>query len=114
MRPGVRSRVFSGCGVCCGCEPATSRSPLSLRFTTAPPDPSGLGTLLEKSSTGHFWQVLLQDPDPAALATLRQRPDLSDIEDTAVSLEEVYAGLMAKPTTAPPENGPPLVRKVVE
>ncbi len=87
---------------------------VSLRFTTAPPDPSGLGTLLEKSSTGHFWQVLLQDPDPAALATLRQRPDLSDIEDTAVSLEEVYAGLMAKPTTAPPENGPPLVRKVVE
>lgn len=86
---------------------------VSLRFTAAPPDPTGLGTLLEKTCTGHFWQVLLQDPDPAALAALRQRPDLSDIEDVAVSLEEVYAGLMARPA-APSEHGapPPLVTRV--
>ncbi|MBM3979028.1 MAG: ABC transporter ATP-binding protein [Planctomycetes bacterium] len=84
---------------------------VSLRFEGAPPDPTGLGTVLEKSSTGRFWQVLLQDPDAGALAALRTRPDLSDIEDTAVSLEEVYAGLMARPSK-PSENGaPPLVTR---
>jgi ABC-2 type transport system ATP-binding protein len=85
---------------------------VSLRFTDSPPDPTGLGTVLEKIGTGRFWQVLLQDPDQAAIAALRQRPDLSDIEDVSVSLEEVYAGLMAR--HAPSENGalPPMVRRV--
>jgi ABC-2 type transport system ATP-binding protein len=88
---------------------------VSLRFTDVPPDPSGLGTVLERNGTGRFWQVLLQDPDPAAIASLRARPDLSDIEDAAVSLEEVYAGLMAR-TVPPTPNGalPPLVRRVGE
>src|SRR6266545_3378367 len=88
---------------------------VSVRFTDAPPDPTGLGTILEKSGTGRFWQVLVKDPDSAAIAALRQRPDLSDVEDSAVSLEEVYAGLMARPA-APSENGtaPPLVRRVSE
>ena len=88
---------------------------VSLRFADAPPDPTGLGTVLEKTATGRFWQVLVQDPDPAALAALRKRPDLSDIEDVAVSLEEVYAGLMAR-HPSPSENGapPPLVRRVGE
>jgi ABC-2 type transport system ATP-binding protein len=85
---------------------------VSLRFADAPPDPAGLGTVLEKSSTGRFWQVLLQDPDAGAIAALRQRPDLSDIEDVSVSLEEVYAGLMARPA-APSDNGAvPMVHKL--
>src|SRR4051812_29289603 len=88
---------------------------VSLRFTDAPPDPAGLGTILEKNGTGRFWQVLVQDPDPGAVAALRQRPDLSDVEDVPVSLEEVYAGLMAR-HAAPSENGapPPLVQRVGE
>lgn len=88
---------------------------VSLRFTDAPPDPAGLGTILEKNGTGRFWQVLVQDPDPGAISALRQRPDLSDVEDVAVSLEEVYAGLMSRPG-APSESGalPPMVRKVGE
>jgi ABC-2 type transport system ATP-binding protein len=86
---------------------------VSLRFTDVPPDPAGLGTILEKNGTGRFWQVLVQDPDPEAVAALRRRPDLSDVEDVSVSLEEVYAGLMARPA-APSENGtlPPMVRRV--
>jgi ABC-2 type transport system ATP-binding protein len=88
---------------------------VSLRFADAPPDPTGLGTVLEKNGTGHFWQVLVQDPDPDAIAALRQRPGISDVEDCPVSLEEVYAGLMAR-QPAPSENGavPPMVRKVSE
>jgi ABC-2 type transport system ATP-binding protein len=86
---------------------------VSLRFTDSPPDTAGLGTVLEKNGTGRFWQVLLQDPDPEALAALRRRSDLTDFEDVPVSLEEVYAGLMARSRNAS-ENGslPPLVRKV--
>ena len=89
---------------------------VSLRFTDAPPDAVGLGTVLsttvEKHGTGRSLQVLVQDPDPDAIAALRRRADLSDVEDAAVSLEEVYAGLMAKPS----ENGalPPMVRRVDE
>ncbi len=86
---------------------------VSLRYTDAPPDPTGLGTVLEKNGTGRFWQVLLQDPNADAIAALRTRADLSDIEDVSVSLEEVYAGLMARPV-APSENGalPPMVHRV--
>jgi ABC-2 type transport system ATP-binding protein len=88
---------------------------VSLRFSDSPPDPTGLGTILEKNGTGRFWQVLVQDPDPAAVAALRQRPDLTDVEDVAVSLEEVYTGLMSRPS-GPSESAalPPMVRRMGE
>lgn len=94
---------------------------VSLRFTNAPPDAVGLGTVLntevERNGTGSHWRVLVQDPSADAIAALRQRADLSDIEDVAVSLEDVYTGLMAKPSV-PSENGaaalPPMVRRVTE
>ena len=70
---------------------------------------------VEKNGSGRVWYALVQDPDAAAIAALRRRPDLTDIEDETVSLEEVYAGLMAKPA-GPSVNGtlPPLVRRVPE
>ena len=88
---------------------------VSLRFTDSPPDAAGLGTVLERNGTGHFLQLLLQDPDDQAIAALRRRPDLTDVEDVPVSLEEVYAGLMAR-QPAPSENGaaPPMVKRVGE
>lgn len=83
---------------------------LSLRYTDAPPDPTGLGTILERLGTGHFWQVVVQDPNPDAVAALRRRADVTDFEDAAVSLEEVYAGLMARP--AADTGAPPMVTRV--
>lgn len=81
---------------------------VSLRFADRPPDPAGLGTVLERNGTGRFWQVVIQDPDPAAVAALRESPGVSDFEESAVSLEEVYAALMARSA-----NGAiPMVRKV--
>jgi ABC-2 type transport system ATP-binding protein len=71
---------------------------LSLRFADTPPDPSGLGTVLERNGTGRFWQVLVQNPEPAAVAALRAAPGVSDFEDVPVTLEEVYAALMARST----------------
>src|SRR5438874_2531728 len=69
---------------------------VSLRFADAPPDPTGLGTVLERNGTGRFWQVLVQDPDPGAIAALRERPGVSDFEDVAVTLEEGDAALRAR------------------
>jgi ABC-2 type transport system ATP-binding protein len=87
----------------------------SLRFEGRPPDPTGLGTLLERNGTGRFWQVLVQDPDPAAVAVLRSRPGVSDFEDSPVTLEEVYAALMARLPNGTPGDRPPgiipMVRK---
>lgn len=84
---------------------------LSLRFTNGPPDPTELGTVLERAATGHYWQVLVRDPNPDAVAALSRRPDISDFEDVSVPLEEVYAGLMAK--SASEGDAVPLVRKVL-
>ncbi len=69
---------------------------LSLRFTERAPDPANLGTVLERNGTGRFWQVLVQDPDPTAVAALQHSPGVSDFEDVPVTLEEVYAALMAR------------------
>ena len=86
---------------------------ISLRFADSPPDPLGLGTVLERNGTGRFWQVLVQDPDAGAVAALRGGSGVSDFEDAAVTLEEVYAALMARAAPAA-ANGPaiPMVRKV--
>src|SRR3954467_8715504 len=81
---------------------------ISLRFADSPPDPAGLGTVLERNGTGRFWQVLVQDPDPGAVAALRGSSGVSDFEDAPVTLEEVYTALMARSA-----NGAvPMVRKV--
>jgi ABC-2 type transport system ATP-binding protein len=80
----------------------------SLRFADRAPDPTALGTVLERNGTGHFWQATVQDPDAAAVEALRAAPGVSDFEDAAVTLEEVYAALMARPTA------PPLVKRVGE
>ena len=84
---------------------------ISLRFVEQPPDASGLGTVLERNGTGRFWQVLLQDPDAGAIATLRNSSSITDFEDVPVTLEEVYSALMAKHV---PGNGAaiPLVKKL--
>lgn len=69
---------------------------LSLRFASHPPDPSGLGTVLERNGSGRFWQVLVQNPNADAIASLKSDPEISDFEDVPVTLEEVYAALMAR------------------
>jgi len=85
----------------------------SLRFTDRPPDASNLGTVLERNGTGRFWQALVQDPDPAAVAVLRESTGVSDFEDAPVTLEEVYAALMARSANgAHAAGGIPMVRKV--
>ncbi|MBX9627847.1 MAG: ABC transporter ATP-binding protein [Gemmataceae bacterium] len=82
---------------------------ISLRFDGSPPDPSGLGHVLERNGTGRFWQVLVQDPNPGAVAALRGGSGVSDFEEAAVTLEEVYAALMSRSANG---TAVPMVRKV--
>jgi len=85
----------------------------SLRFAEQPPDATTLGTVLERNGTGRFWQALVQDPDPTAVSALREATGVSDFEDAPVTLEEVYAALMARPQNGTTVGGAiPMVRKV--
>lgn len=86
---------------------------ISLRFAEQPPDPNGLGTVLERNGTGRFWQVLVQDPEPGAIADLQRSSNISDFEDSPVTLEEVYAALMARAVHGL-QNGAaiPMVRRI--
>jgi ABC-2 type transport system ATP-binding protein len=87
---------------------------LSLRFSSHPPDSSGLGTVLEQNGTGRFWQVLVQNPEATAVAALRNNPGVSDFEDVPVTLEEVYAALMARSANGniAASGGIPMVKRV--
>jgi hypothetical protein len=63
--------------------------------------------------TGRFRQALIQDPDPGAVAALRGSSNVSDFEDSSVSLEEVYAAMMAKPHLNGTAAAIPMVNKVI-
>jgi ABC-2 type transport system ATP-binding protein len=67
-----------------------------LRHEGAAPDEGGLGTVLERQRTGRQWQVVLQDPDRAALDALRHAVGIQDYEETKLTLEEMYTALLAR------------------
>ncbi len=84
---------------------------LSLRYSEVAPDPSCLGTVLLRNGTGRYWQVIVQDPDPHAVAALQRLPGITDFEDAPVPLEEVYAVFMSRTLAASADNIP-LVERV--
>jgi ABC-2 type transport system ATP-binding protein len=67
-----------------------------LRFEGLPPDPAQLGSVLEFETSGRMWQAVLQDPDRVALAELHRHPDILDLEETPLNLEEMYTALLAR------------------
>lgn len=60
------------------------------------PDTTGIGTILQRMKVGKFTSLLIQDPDADGLAILASSPGVSDFEEAAVNLEDVYAALMAR------------------
>ena len=72
-----------------------------LTFDAVSPDPAALGQTLEQETSGRQWQAVLLDPDRAALAALRQRPDIDGYDEAALTLEEMYTALLARYHTAP-------------
>jgi ABC-2 type transport system ATP-binding protein len=74
---------------------------LSLRFEDQPPDPSRLGTVLERNGTGKQWQVVLQDPNREAVDALQKAGGIFDFEESPLGLEEIYCALLARKEARP-------------
>jgi ABC-2 type transport system ATP-binding protein len=69
---------------------------LRLRFEGPPPDARSLGEVLEELESGRQWQAVVQDPDRAALDELSHREGVFDLEETPLSLEDMYTALLAR------------------
>ena len=69
---------------------------LRLRYEVTPPDPSTLGTVLQRNGSGKQWQAIIQDPNRQAVEALRLAEGISEFEETALPLEEVYAALIGR------------------
>jgi ABC-2 type transport system ATP-binding protein len=67
-----------------------------LRCDGTRPVPEELGTVLHEQRVGGKWQVILREPDRAALDRLRVSPGIHDYEEAPLSLEEVYCALFAR------------------
>jgi ABC-2 type transport system ATP-binding protein len=73
---------------------------IRLRCDGPLPAPSTLGTVLQERNVGGQWQMVLREPDRAALGRLRRMPVISDYEESPLSLEEVYCALLGKKDVA--------------
>jgi ABC-2 type transport system ATP-binding protein len=67
-----------------------------LRYENQPPDPSGLGTVLERNGSGKVWQATIQNPNRDAVERLRSTENIFDFEETSLGLEDVYCALMSR------------------
>jgi hypothetical protein len=72
-----------------------------LRYERQPPDPSALGTVLERNGSGKLWQAVIQDPKQDAVAALHALEGVSDVEEAPLNLEELYVALLARKEAAP-------------
>jgi ABC-2 type transport system ATP-binding protein len=66
------------------------------RLEGPPPVAAALGVVLQEQRLGGNWQVILREPDRAALERLRWDPAISGYEETAPGLEEVYCALLGR------------------
>jgi ABC-2 type transport system ATP-binding protein len=67
-----------------------------LRCEGTRPQVEHLGTVLQEQRVGGKWQVILREPDRAALDQLRGAPGIYDYEEAPLGLEEVYCALFGK------------------
>jgi ABC-2 type transport system ATP-binding protein len=74
---------------------------LRLRYEGTPPNANGLGTVLERNGSGRQWQALIRDPQREAIDILRVSANVFDFEENVVTLEEIYASLLARPHERP-------------
>ncbi len=78
-----------------------------LRCESSPPDANGLGTILDRTSTGAQWQAVIQDPDRITLDGLAHRDGVYDYEEAPLALEEMYTALLSRYHTEPAGDHPP-------
>ena len=61
-----------------------------------PHDPAGLGQVLDHEAHGREWQAVVLDVDRVALADLRHRAGVLHVDESPLSLEEMYTALLAR------------------
>jgi ABC-2 type transport system ATP-binding protein len=67
-----------------------------VRHDGSMPAPAGLGTVIDEEKAGKEWQVVLIDPDRAAIADLRHSRRVIEIDEEPLTLEEMYTSLLAR------------------
>jgi ABC-2 type transport system ATP-binding protein len=67
-----------------------------VRVQGPPPVALGLGSVLQEQRVGDRWQVILRQPDRAALDRLRWTAGVSEYEETPLGLEDVYCALLGR------------------
>jgi ABC-2 type transport system ATP-binding protein len=68
-------------------------------------EPEGIGLLLDQEVSRREWQAVLQDPVRPAVEEMRQRPGVLSLEETPLTLEEMYTSLMARFHRGDERNG---------
>jgi ABC-2 type transport system ATP-binding protein len=67
-----------------------------LRCEGSRPNGLALGTVLQEQRVGGKWQMILREPNRAALDRLRITPGIHDYEEAPLGLEEIYCALFAR------------------
>src|SRR5262249_54565726 len=70
---------------------------LKYRYDGTAPDPHMFGTVLEREGTPRLTQVVVRDPRREAIDGLHDDPNVHDVTETPLALEEIYATLLARP-----------------
>jgi ABC-2 type transport system ATP-binding protein len=74
-------------------------------------EPVGLGLLLDQEMSRREWQAVVQDPVRAAVEQMRQRDGVLALEESALTLEEMYTALMARFHRGTERNGRGRIRE---
>jgi ABC-2 type transport system ATP-binding protein len=72
-----------------------------LRFQSHAPDPTLLGTVVERNGSGNQWQAVLRDPRREAIDKLRAAEGIAEFEEGPLGLEEVYCALLERKEARP-------------
>jgi ABC-2 type transport system ATP-binding protein len=67
-----------------------------LRCESNRPNGEALGTVLQEQRVGGKWQMILREPNRAALDRLRVTAGIHDYEEAPLGLEEIYCALFAR------------------
>jgi ABC-2 type transport system ATP-binding protein len=59
-------------------------------------DPASLGRVLDHEASGREWQVVLQDANRDCIEDLRQSDGVLGLEESLLTLEEMYTSLLAR------------------
>jgi ABC-2 type transport system ATP-binding protein len=62
----------------------------------ARPNAAALGTVLQEQNVGGKWQLVLRQPDRAALDQLRWARGIGEFEEAPLNLEEIYCALLGR------------------